>query len=215
MDRLQERYHQVANISRWKDKQTQLLMVNHCWWGIFHHYQYWTFSRKLLILNRISIWQNSFWLQLTRSLEGVTYFDGPTNRSRVIWEDNGFLHPFRFNRSSTGNSMLITFRSEWRLPRTYGFFFRIYCNPPIQGPARSYNTKPEFCLSKSVIKSKVSRRSAPVHFQKDKDWIHPSIELKSKVTKSGLLKTKANLDEYRCSLQILISINIHRVSPLM
>lgn len=99
--------------------------------------------------------------------------------------------------------MLITFHSGWRMPRSYGFFFRIYCNPPAQGSARSYNTKPEFCLSKSVIKSKVIRKSAPVHFQEDQDWGHSNIELKSKVTKSGLFKTNADLNEYRCSVQIL------------
>ena len=105
----------------------------------------------------------------------MTYFDGPTNRSRVIWEDNGFLHPYRFNRSSTGNSMLISFRSGWRLPRTYGFFFRIYCNPPTQGSSRTYNTKPKFCLSKSIVKSKFKSRKQP---GKIKDY--PDLEMKSK-----------------------------------
>ena len=124
-------------------------------------------------------------MQLTRSLEGVTYFDGPTNRSRVIWEDNGFLHPYRFNRSSSGNSMLISFRSGWRLPRTYGFFFRIYCNPPAQGSSRSYNTKPDFCLSKSIVKSKFSSRNPSMKFGKDHTLNNSDLEMKSKQRKSG------------------------------
>ena len=122
-------------------------------------------------------------LQLTRSLEGVTYFDGPTNRSEIIWEDNGFLHPYRFNRSSTGNSMLISFRSGWRLPRTYGFLFRIYCNPPTYGSSRSYNTKPEFCLSKSVVKSKFSSRNPLRKFGKDN--LLNNYDLKSKFKHGG------------------------------
>ena len=135
-------------------------------------------------------------LQLTRSLEGVTYFDGPTNRSRVIWEDNGFLHPYRYNRSSTGNSMLISFRSGWRLPRTYGFFFRIYCNPPAQGSSRTYNTKPEFCLSKSIIRSKFSNRKLQRKFGKDENFSVPGYELKSKSRRSGL-KGKFDNNEHQ------------------
>ena len=130
-------------------------------------------------------------MQLTRSLEGVTYFDGPTNRSRVIWEDNGFLHPYRFNRSSTGNSMLISFHSSWRLPRAYGFFFRIYCNPPAQGFSRTYNTKPEFCLSKSIIRSKFSNRKLQRKFGKDENFSVPGYELKSKSRRS---RSKGNFD---------------------
>ena len=135
-------------------------------------------------------------MQLTRSLEGVTYFDGPTNRSRVIWEDNGFLHPYRFNRSSTGNFMLISFRSGWRLPRTYGFFFRIYCNPPSHGSSRTYNTKPEFCLSKSIIRSKFSNRKLQRKFGKDENFSVPGYELKSKSRRSGL-KGKFDNNEHQ------------------
>ena len=137
----------------------------------------------------------------------MTYFDGPTNRSRVIWEDNGFLHPYRFNRSSSGNSMLISFRSGWRLPRTYGFFFRIYCNPPSQGSSRSYNTKPEFCLSKSIVKSKFNNRNPLTKFGKDNQNINiPDPELKSKLRRSGQ-KGKGSDDkefpnQYRYVLQM-------------
>ena len=134
-------------------------------------------------------------MQLTRSLEGVTYFDGPTNRSRVIWEDNGFLHPYRVNRSSTGNSMLISFRSGWRLPRTYGFFFRIYCNPPSQGFSRTYNTKPEFCLSKSIVKSKFSNSKPLRKFGKDQNSKHSDYELERFGRKGKL--DKRNPIEYR------------------
>ena len=140
------------------------------------------------------------YLQLTRSLEGVTYFDGPTNRSRVIWEDNGFLHPYRFNRSSTGNSMLVSFRSGWRLPRTYGFFFRIYCIPPTYGSSRSYNTKPEFCLSKSIVKSKLGRKNPLRKHVKVHDLNNFNLELKSKQRRSGhkeKLDSKRSPIEYR------------------
>ena len=126
----------------------------------------------------------------------MTYFDGPTNRSRVIWEDNGFLHPYRFNRSSTGNSMLISFRSGWRLPRTYGFFFRIYCNPLSQGSSRSYNTKPEFCLSKSIVKSKFSNRKPQRKFGKDQNISVPDHKLKSKSRRSER-KEKSDDNEYQ------------------
>ena len=129
----------------------------------------------------------------------MTYFDGPTNRSRVIWEDNGFLHPYRFNRSSTGNSMLISFRSGWRLPRTYGFFFRIYCNPPSQRSSRSYNTKPEFCLSKSIAKSKFSSRNLLRKLGKDHESNNSDLNLKSKERSGhkGKLHNKRNPIEYR------------------
>ena len=140
-------------------------------------------------------------MQLSRSLEGVTYFDGPTNRSRVIWEDNGFLHPYRFNRSSTGNSMLISFHSGWRLPRTFGLFFRIYCNPPSQGSRHSYNTKPEFCLSKSIVKSKFSNRKPLRKFGKDQNSNYPDHELTiSKLGRSGRIEKfkKRNPIKYRC-----------------
>ena len=149
-------------------------------------------------------------MQLTRSLEGVTYFDGPTNRSRVIWEDNGFLHPYRFNRSSTGNSMLISFHSSWRLPRAYGFFFRIYCNPPAQGFSRTYNTKPEFCLSKSIVKKKFSRRKPPRKFDKDKNVSFPDHELNSKSRRSGP-KGKFDNNEYKNEYRYVCmkSRNIH------
>ena len=133
-------------------------------------------------------------MQLTRSLEGVTYFDGPTNRSRVIWEDNGFLHPYRFNRSSTGNFMLIRFHSGWRLPRTYGFFFRIYCNPPSQKSSRSYNTKPEFCLSKSIVKSKFSNRNQISKTDKGHELNNSGLKSNSKQRRSGY---KGNPIEYR------------------
>ena len=138
-------------------------------------------------------------LQLTRSLEGVTYFDGPTNRSRVIWEDNGFLHPYRFNRSSTGNSMLISFQSGWRLPRTYGFFFRIYCNPPAQGSRRIYNTKPEFCLSKSIVKSKIIKRKLLRKFDINQlDYSNHELDSKLRSFGSkGKLDSKSNPIEYR------------------
>ena len=135
-------------------------------------------------------------MQLTRSLEGVTYFDGPTNRSKVIWEDNGFLHPYRFNRSSTGNSMLISFRSGWRLPRTYGFFFRIYCNPPSQGSSRSYNTKPEFCLSKSIVKSRFDNRKPQRKFGKHKKFSFPDDELNCK-SRISRRKGKSDNNEYQ------------------
>ena len=124
----------------------------------------------------------------------MTYFDGPTNRSSVIWEDNGFLHPYRFNRSSTGNSMLISFRSGWRLPKTYGFFFRIYCNPPTQGFSRTYNTKPEFCLSKSIVKSTFSSRNLLRKLGKDHESNNSDLKLKSKQRRSG---HKRNPIEYR------------------
>ena len=129
----------------------------------------------------------------------MTYFDGPTNRSRVIWEDNGFLHPYRFNRSSTGNSMLISFRSLWRLPRTYGFFFRIYCNPPSQGSSRSsYNTKPKFCLSKSIVKSKFGSRNPLRKLDKVHDLNNFNLELKSKQKRSG---NKEKLDSKRSPIE--------------
>ena len=130
----------------------------------------------------------------------MTYFDGPTNRSRVIWEDNGFLHPYRFNRSSTGNSMLISFRSGWRLPRSYGFFFRIYCNSPVQGSSRYYNTKPEFCLSKSIVKSKLGSRNPLRKLDKVHDLNNFNLELKWKQRRSGhkeKLDSKRSPIEYR------------------
>ena len=140
-------------------------------------------------------------MQLTRNLEGVTYFDGPTNRSRVIWEDNGFLHPYRYNRSSTGNSMLISFHSGWRLPRTYGFFFRIYCNPPAQGFSRTYNTKPEFCLSKSIVKSTFRNMKLLKKFGNDQNFDYIDHKLKSKQRRSGLKRELDNYkypNDYRC-----------------
>ena len=130
----------------------------------------------------------------------MTYFDGPTNRSRVIWEDNGFLHPYRFNRSSTGNSMLISFRSGWRLPRTYGFFFRIYCNPPAQGSSRTYNTKPEFCLSKSIVRQKFSNGKLSRKMEKDQNFDHLDSVIKSNQRRPGDIekfKTKEHPNEYR------------------
>ena len=136
----------------------------------------------------------------------MTYFDGPTNRSTVIWEDNGFLHPYRFNRSSTGNSMLISFRSGWRLPRTYGFFFRIYCIPPAQGSSRTYNTKPEFCLSKSITKSKFSSRKPHKNFVEDQLWEHPVQEMKSNVRKyrhseKHNIKAYQHENRYKCAVK--------------
>ena len=123
----------------------------------------------------------------------MTYFDGPTNKSNVIWEDNGFLHPFRFNRSSTSNSMFISFRSSWRLPRTYGFFFRIYCNPPAKGSSRTYNTKPEFCLSKSIIKSKFISRNNQRQIFKDQNWNPPENESKANLIKP---ESRGELEDY-------------------
>ena len=90
--------------------------------------------------------------------------------------------------------MLISFRSGWRLPRTYGFFFRIYCNPPSQGSSRTYNTKPEFCLSKSIVKSKFNDRKQPRVSVSRQNWEHSGFEAKSKKRSEGT--EKKSIKEY-------------------
>ena len=87
----------------------------------------------------------------------------------------------------TGNSMLISFRSRWRLPRSYGFLFRIYCNPPSQEISRTYNTKPEFCLSNSIVRSKFSKRTQTIKVEKDQKLDHYDL-----VQRSNLRKSESN-----------------------
>ena len=64
-----------------------------------------------------------------RYSEGVTYHDGPSNRSRVIREDTDFLDSNVHKINSTGNSMFIGYYSAIEQPRVYGFLLRFYCIP--------------------------------------------------------------------------------------
>ena len=64
-----------------------------------------------------------------RHSEGVSYHDGPSNRSRVIREDTDFLDSNVYKINSTGNSMFIRYYSAIEQPRVYGFLFRFYCIP--------------------------------------------------------------------------------------
>ena len=102
--------------------------------------------------------------------------------------------------------MLISFRSGWRLPRTYGFFFRIYCNPPSQGSSRTYNTKPEFCLSKSIVKSKFNDRRQPRESVNRQNWEHSGFEAKSKKrsedTEKKSIKEYPNEQRYNYDLHL-------------
>ena len=64
-----------------------------------------------------------------RYSEGVTYHDGPSNRSRVIREDTDFLDSNVHKVNSTGNSMFIRYYTDIEQPRVYGFLLYFYCIP--------------------------------------------------------------------------------------
>ena len=70
-----------------------------------------------------------WFIQIIRHSEGVTYHDGPSNRSRVIREDTDFLDSNVHKINSTGNSMFIRYYSAIEQPRVYGFLLRFYCIP--------------------------------------------------------------------------------------
>ena len=64
-----------------------------------------------------------------RHSEGVSYHDGPSNRSRVIREDTDFLDSNVYKINSTGNSMFIRYFSAIEQPRVYGFLLSFFCVP--------------------------------------------------------------------------------------
>ena len=64
-----------------------------------------------------------------RHSEGVTYHDGPSNKSPVIREDTDFLDSNVYKINSTGNSMFIRYYSDIEQPRVYGFLIRFNCIP--------------------------------------------------------------------------------------
>lgn len=64
-----------------------------------------------------------------RHSEGVSYHDGPSNRSRVIREDTDFLDSNTYKINSTTNSMFIRYYSAIEQPRVYGFLLRFHCIP--------------------------------------------------------------------------------------
>ena len=76
-----------------------------------------------------------------RHSEGVTYHDGPSNRSPVIREDTDFLDSNVYRVNSTGNSMFIRYYSDIEQPRVYGFLLRFYCIPITSTVLKSKMTK--------------------------------------------------------------------------
>ena len=76
-----------------------------------------------------------------RHSEGVTYHDGPSNRSPVIREDTDFLDSNVKRVNSTGNSMFIRYYSDIEQPRVYGFLLRFYCIPITSTVLKSKMTK--------------------------------------------------------------------------
>ena len=66
---------------------------------------------------------------MARHSEGVSYHDGPSDRSAVIREDTDFLDSNVYKINSTGNSMFIRYFSAIEQPRVYGFLLRFYCIP--------------------------------------------------------------------------------------
>ena len=76
-----------------------------------------------------------------RHSEGVTYHDGPSNRSPVIREDTDFLDSNVYRVNSTGNSMFIRYYSAIEQPRVYGFLLRFYCIPITSTVFKSKMTK--------------------------------------------------------------------------
>ena len=64
-----------------------------------------------------------------RHSEGVSYHDGPSNRSTVIREDYDFLDSNVYKINSTGNQMLIRYYSGIEQPRVYGFLLQFECVP--------------------------------------------------------------------------------------
>ena len=70
-------------------------------------------------------------MQIVRHSEGVSYHDGPSNRSKVIREDTGFLDSNFYKINSTGNSMFISYYSTIEQPRVYGFLLHFHCIPAI------------------------------------------------------------------------------------
>ena len=64
-----------------------------------------------------------------RHSEGVTYHDGPSNRSPVIREDTDFLDSNVYKINSTGNSIFIRYYSAIEQPRVYGFLISFHCIP--------------------------------------------------------------------------------------
>ena len=68
-------------------------------------------------------------LKLIRHSEGVSYHDGPSNRSKVIREDTDFLDSNVYKINSTGTSMFIRYYSAIEQPRVYGFLLSFHCIP--------------------------------------------------------------------------------------
>ena len=67
--------------------------------------------------------------KLLRHSEGVSYHDGPSNRSKVIREDTDFLDSNVYKINSTGTSMFIRYYSAIEQPRVYGFLLSFHCIP--------------------------------------------------------------------------------------
>ena len=68
-------------------------------------------------------------IKLIRYSEGVSYHDGPSNRSRVIREDTDFLDSNVYKINSTGTSIFIRYYSAIEQPRVYGFLLSFHCVP--------------------------------------------------------------------------------------
>ena len=66
---------------------------------------------------------------MIRHSEGVSYHDGPSNRSKLIREDTDFLDSNVYKVNSTGNSMFIRYHSAIEQPRAFGFLIYFQCIP--------------------------------------------------------------------------------------
>ena len=81
---------------------------------------------------------------MRHSSEGVSYHDGPTNRSTILREDTDFLDSNVYKINSTGNQMFIRYHSPIEQPRVYGFLLHFECIPTASTIVKHYMFRIEY-----------------------------------------------------------------------